>query len=335
MKHYLAVVLLIFLLISCKNSTETNPKITNNQFHFIEIGLTEIKTTKFPTQWNVGSYDESPSISKEDIDLEQKLNDLDYFDSIKGKSLKSKIYDSLLKESNQKIDSVFIIDSLSNKNTSFIYVKSFKTLNDNSYEFPPKIHEIDILVFSKSKFKKKINIYSDKNFPFFVDLKLGYLDKKGNLYIRQFETDEESTKFIREEHFSISENGNTKLISSQIIKQKESPLNNDNFKPKEWKGFYEITTKAISEYNNQEIDLLYSITVKSNNAAILSIGAEYSEDYWCEGNYNLSIDKNILYAKGKCDEDDTNDFYLKFENGKYYIKSKRFLNSDWQELKKT
>ena len=100
----------------------------------------------------------------------------------------------------------------------------------------------------------------------------------------------------------------------------------------DWRGNYEITTKAISEYNNKEIDLSYSITVISDKSSTLSIGAEQSQDYWCEGEYQLNEEQRILHAKGKCDEDDINDFYLKQENGKYFIKSKRFLNQDWQEL---
>lgn len=78
----------------------------------------------------------------------------------------------------------------------------------------------------------------------------------------------------------------------------------------------------------------YSITVISDKSSTLSIGAEQSQDYWCEGEYQLNEEQRILHAKGKCDEDDINDFYLKQENGKYFIKSKRFLNQDWQELYK-
>jgi len=105
-------------------------------------------------------------------------------------------------------------------------------------------------------------------------------------------------------------------------------------KTQDWKGEYQITTKAISNYNQKEIDLLYSISLKSNESAILSIGADQTQDYWCEGDYYLTEENGVLKATGKCDENDINDFYLKQENGIYYIKSKRFLNQDWQVLKK-
>lgn len=103
---------------------------------------------------------------------------------------------------------------------------------------------------------------------------------------------------------------------------------------KHWKGEYEITTKAISNYNNTEIDLLYSISLSSDASAIVSIGADQVQDYWCEGEYYLTDENGILHATGKCDEDDINDFYLKYQNGIYFIKSKRFLIQDWQVLKK-
>ncbi len=62
--------------------------------------------------------------------------------------------------------------------------------------------------------------------------------------------------------------------------------------------------------------------------------AECPQDYACEGEYYITVKDNVLHATGKCDEDDTNDFYIKLENGKYYIKTKRFLNQDRQELTK-
>ena len=78
----------------------------------------------------------------------------------------------------------------------------------------------------------------------------------------------------------------------------------------------------------------YYINISNSNSAILSIGAKHSEDYLCEGDYKLQEKDNVLHARGKCDQDDRDDFYLKFEGGKYFIKSKRFINQDWQELKK-
>jgi len=124
---------------------------------------------------------------------------------------------------------------------------------------------------------------------------------------------------------------------NSIEKEQSKPNKNSlsiTNKPKTWKGNYEITTKAISDYDNKEFDLYYAISIESESSSILSIGADHSEDYWCEGSYNLQISDNIIHASGKCDQDDVNDFYIKYQEGNYYIKSKRFLSKDWLELKK-
>lgn len=124
------------------------------------------------------------------------------------------------------------------------------------------------------------------------------------------------------------------LISDIKSEKKKIGISIKKDKSQDWKGEYQIITKAISNYNQKEIDLFYTITFESNKSVILSIGADQTQDYWCEGNYYLTDENGILKATGKCDEDDTNDFYLKQENGTFYIKSKRFLNRDWQVLKK-
>lgn len=101
-----------------------------------------------------------------------------------------------------------------------------------------------------------------------------------------------------------------------------------------WKGVYSISAKAKSLYDGQEIDLLYSLTLEGDKKGLLSIGAEQVQDYWCEGEYSFSKTNNILHARGKCNQDDADDFFLKHENNNYYIKSKRFVNKDWQLLTK-
>jgi hypothetical protein len=105
-------------------------------------------------------------------------------------------------------------------------------------------------------------------------------------------------------------------------------------KKENWDGDYSIKTKAISyQENHQEIDLRYYINIKGKKA-ILSIGAEFSEDYWCEGDYYLDINNEGIYAIGKCNEDDINDFAIKQAKNQFYIKSNRFKNKDWQILTK-
>lgn len=97
---------------------------------------------------------------------------------------------------------------------------------------------------------------------------------------------------------------------------------------------FQINGKAISLYNKKESDLSYFIYFNSDSLATVSIGADHSEDYWCEGEYDLINENGILHARGKCDENDLHDFFIKKENDQVYIKSKRFINKDWQKLSK-
>ncbi|MFC3755933.1 hypothetical protein ACFONJ_08155 [Chryseobacterium tructae] len=118
--------------------------------------------------------------------------------------------------------------------------------------------------------------------------------------------------------------------------KKENNFVHEKLSPpdKTWLGNYSIKTDAISIADNKKFILRYYITINSLSKAILNIGAENPQDYNCEGDYTLQKENNILSGSGKCDEDDTNDFYIKKENNNFFIKSKRFINQDWQELKK-
>lgn len=161
-----------------------------------------------------------------------------------------------------------------------------------------------------------------------------------NNSISKLDIEKDLATFIDYESIEI----NIKDLSKKIIFSKkyiEKPLPDENtntsiesISPINWTGEYKIKTKAISNSNNQEFEIRYYITVTDSNSAVLSIGAENSEDHWCEGDYYITKENNFLHAKGKCDENDTNDFYIKHENNKYFIKSKRFTNQDWQELVK-
>lgn len=122
-----------------------------------------------------------------------------------------------------RLDSIFIVDSISNKKQSFIYLKTFKTIDDSNYDFPPAVHQIDILVFENSQFSRKLNIYTKKSYPFAIDLKLGYFNKDGNLFTKEFKTDEENTIFTKEEHFKLSNGGLIKQ-NSTIIKENKSSI---------------------------------------------------------------------------------------------------------------
>lgn len=332
MRYFLALFTWV-LLISCKeNQQNPNNQYANNSFEFKEIGNKIIQTTSFPPQWKVHIYEELPTITKKDSLLQATLEGLNYFDDIKGK--KSNDYVNILKEKNQKIDLLYVIDSISNGNLSFVYIKTIKKSLEPNYDFPPIIREIDVLIYNKKTLKSKLNIYSEKNYPFAVDLKLGYLDKQGNLYSKHFQQDEENTTFILEKHQKINDTGNIILISEKKPKVLEKSNNKtEQSVSNNMAGSYYIKSKAVSNYDQEEIYLEYFITVKSSSKAILSIGADQVQDYGCEGEYKLMSENGITLAKGKCDQDDIDDFYLKQESNKYYIKSKRFINQDWQELK--
>ena len=204
-----------FLLISSCNKHIEIDNSTSKIFQFTEIGRKEISEVKFPEYWNTQAHSDSEALpmTKEALYFEKKLNDLDYFDSVKGRLIKTKIYNNLLTKKNQKIDSLFILDSISHKDITFVYIKSYKSENGN-YEFPPTFQEIDLLIFSKCKFKEKLNIYSYRDFPYSVGMRFGYLDSQGDLYVKEFKVDEEKTTFLKEEHIHIFNDGNTKLISS-------------------------------------------------------------------------------------------------------------------------
>ncbi|RNA62655.1 hypothetical protein D1631_12265 [Chryseobacterium nematophagum] len=335
MKYYIMSILLIILTTECKENHQVGKKIENeNQlFQFIEMGSKELQTTKFPKQWKIHPYEDSAPVSESDVINESNLNKLDYFDSVKGKLLKDRKYNSILKEKGTRIDSIFVIDSAYNKNRSFVYLKTFKTIEDSSYDFPPTVKQIDILIFQNSKFLRKLNIYNKKSYPFAIDLKLGYFNKDGNLFTKEFKIDEESTIATKEQQFKLSNDGNVVQQNSIIIEENKINITKQpTLKESIVVGNYKIYTSAISNSNGEEISLGYFITIKSFSKAILSIDAKYSEDYGCEGEYKLINNENILHAIGKCDQDDLDDFYLRYENGEYFIKSKRFINKDWQKL---
>lgn len=332
MKH-LQFIFLVIVITGCKKNSQIDEKKENQLFHFTEIGSKEIITTKFPHQWKIDPYQSSVAISEYDIINESILNKLDYFDNVKGKLVKNRNYISFITEKGIRLDSTFVVDSISNKNQSFVYLKTFKTIKDPNYDFPPTVHQIDILIFENSQFSKKINIYTKKSYPFAIDLKLGYFSKDGNLFTKEFKIDEENTIFTKEEHFKLSSDGIITKQNSIIIKENKGSLVKQNIlKQPNLVGAYKIYAPAISNSNGEEVSLGYFITVKSPAKAILSIDAKYSEDYGCEGEYELINNENIIHAQGMCDQDDLDDFYLKYEDGKYFIKSKRFLNQDWQEL---
>jgi phage FluMu protein Com len=165
-------------------------------------------------------------------------------------------------------------------------------------------------------------------------------EKKNNKVVASEENNTFQLKKNNSKTINVNENSSEYSITQdrKFIVKKEDIANNPKksiTKPdKTWIGEYIIKTDALSNADNKKFTLRYYITINSLSDAILSIGAENPQDYTCEGDYTLQIDNNTLFASGKCDEDDINDFYIKKENNSFFIKSKRFLSKDWLEIKK-
>lgn len=107
------------------------------------------------------------------------------------------------------------------------------------------------------------------------------------------------------------------LLLKQEMSNHETDINNEvkiiPNKSINWIGDYYINAKAISNYNKKEIDQKYYISITDNYSTILSIRANQTQDYLCEGEYHMIKEKEVLKTNGKYDVNDINDFYLKFE----------------------
>lgn len=212
---------------------------------------------------------------------------------------------------------------LSNKNYSYSSIASFPFFSENrKYAVSFKDHEglssqISVYRIENKILKPFITLWSEKYIPDHL----------------AWDNSDHIVLHLRE--IGTSTNVYAKIAVAALINRVQANPKPDITKvDADWKGRYQITAKAISEYNQKQIDLLYTITITSRHTAVLSIGADQVQDYWCEGEYMLKETQGVLHAKGKCDEDDSSDFYLKQDKGSYFIKTKRFLNQDWQEIKK-
>ncbi|MXO05616.1 hypothetical protein [Flavobacterium sp. HBTb2-11-1] len=105
----------------------------------------------------------------------------------------------------------------------------------------------------------------------------------------------------------------------------------------EMRGSYFIKTKVSSIETGDPIEINFYFEFQNSNA-ILSIGTKNSLEAYCEGSYAVVKDKDGLKLKytgeGTCTSDEEeSSFLIKKENDQYYIKSKRFINEDWQLFK--
>lgn len=289
------------------------------------------------------------SCKKENVSLIAKNRDI-IEDSIT--TLKLPIDSKSLKYNHKDKNGYFIYDETFKKNKysnslSRVYGKIIfnKNIDLIIIERKPSDDEYKEPIITLYSYEKKIKQKIDS-------LNLYETIKSEATVEKRFLIDKDTTINIYENSsgYDIAQNGKDTLIIEKfhktyyistngkfIIKEKDIANNTKKSitKPdKTWIGEYIIKTDALSNADNKKFTLRYYITINSLSDAILSIGAENPQDYTCEGDYSLQIDNNTLFASGKCDEDDINNFYIKKENNSFFIKSKRFLSKDWLELKK-
>lgn len=198
MRNHIAL-LTILVFLSC---TKTNVKVkdtsnlikdTSQNLKFRELGNKNLTLFNFPKRWTVQLFEAGEPMTKTDSLNQKNMEKLDFFDDVNGKFLKSDTYNKELLGANQKekIDSLFLIDSFSLKNKQIIYVKYFKTIHDLDYDFPQSEKNIDILIYNQNSLVKRLNVYSNKNYPSIVEKKIGYINEEGILSMKTFEIDEE------------------------------------------------------------------------------------------------------------------------------------------------
>ncbi|WP_394773620.1 hypothetical protein [Flavobacterium sp.] len=119
------------------------------------------------------------------------------------------------------------------------------------------------------------------------------------------------------------------LVSKQLSREE---------KIVELKGDYFIKTKVSSVETGDPIEVNFYFEFEIQQA-ILTIGTKNSLEAYCEGTYSITKNNEFLklqyIGEGTCTSDeDESTFLVKKENNQFYIKSKRFINPDWQLLKK-
>lgn len=212
MKKYV-IILGVFSFCSCKkndnlvikNATQHQDIKKNNDsiIQFKTIGNIAIKNFVFPKEWSVNTYDdESIKLKKEDIDAQKKLEEVDYFNKIKGsknENLNSNFSNFIKKDSLlniAKVDSLFVIDSkFFDSDKKLLFLKTISTLDNGEYDSPINIYKIDMVLFNKTIPLKSINIYSEIDYPSETKQKICYLDQNGKLYCKQLKIEEGKVLF--------------------------------------------------------------------------------------------------------------------------------------------
>ena len=209
MKYLIITFSIIISLASCKNnnsqvqedaySTETLDSV----FQFKEIGnLSSLDDYIFASEWKIDPYQNELELDEEDINAQEKLEEIDYFNKLKVErklETDSKYFDFLKKDNfykEAKIDSAFVINNNEfNNDVNVIAIKSYGNLLDQQYEMPVPITNVDLILLQKDSVLSSVNIYREVVYPYNVQLKIGFLNTDGNILIKSFEMDEQKVHY--------------------------------------------------------------------------------------------------------------------------------------------
>jgi hypothetical protein len=322
------IIFFICIFFSCKKEITANTSTTKSDIAvekkdtdtilFNEFGNKKLIDFNFPNEWKVNTYhDENINLSDVDIESAKQLIDGDYFKHTKGKKLTLlednyiNTYiknDTLLRIS--KLDSIFVLDSIITANKKLLFIKSFSILNDEKYEAPLVISKIDLILINKNSFAKSINLYLEIDYPFLSKKNISYLNKKGVLYTKKFEIDEEKTYY----RGMVTTNCNEYFTSFSELKA-SNQIN------KKYQGKFSSTvdTDATTSGN---ASITYNFTISTNK--VLLETSTYHEPISCNGEYKAIEKENILELYYKGNENSCKSlkpsFKIKEEGEKYYIK---------------
>lgn len=268
----------------------------------------------------------------------------------KSKEVIIKNYLDSINYSNQSLDSILLCDKYS-------YMSGYFTIPYNGCNYIPntnnKIGDVEVYLIPNKKIdmndidkeENKLNALSieqiksnykiylfiiDKSFiSYHANREVTYyanLPYKQTVYTYTNTWEKIETLNITEENDSIYKEIKTKLLSADLIKQMSN-----------LKGSFRIKTlvEAIETGDTIEMNFYFQF---DSSSAILSIGSNAPEEAYCEGDYKLSIDGDIIMLEyvgdGSCTTGGENIFLIKYEESKFLIRSKRFLKNEWQVLVK-
>lgn len=253
--------------------------------------------------------------------------------------------------SNQLLDSILLCGDYS-------YMNGYFTIPYNGCIYKPetinKIGNIEIYLMPKKKInendieneEKKINTLSINDLKNNYKIYLFIIDKKFLEYNKNMEVAYYpmfphkqmvymySNKWEKINTLNILDENNAmyKKVKGDLLR---SDLISDTVT---LDGNYHVKTKVVSVESGDPIELDFYINVKQPEAT-LSIGSNNGMESYCEGAYNIQKDGDVFMleyiGEGICTSDvNESVFVIKYENDKFYIRSKRFYDDKWIVLTK-